>query len=286
MTSEKLILLLSDFNQLESVDLTELEGLITQFPACQIFHFLKAKKLQLENDDTYISAFQTYSSFAPDKNLLYFNFSTASSNQISDSLQEIDPFFNDLVEIHKGVAKKSKLDRLIGNSKESKFENLDVVGYKSEFIPIQNNSFESKEKVEQSKKQNESGYQTEQSSTNDMSNKDNKSDKKSKGKKDKKKREKKADIIKGKKCKSEKSLKKQGKEIKSKKKTKPDALQEKIDQSLVRKPEIISSTLAKIMAKQGHIQEAINIYAALIVANPEKKDKFKKKMKKLKKQFE
>ena len=48
----------------------------------------------------------------------------------------------------------------------------------------------------------------------------------------------------------------------------------------------LQSQIILVPQDQSTIQEAINIYAALIVANPEKKDKFKKKMKKLKKQFE
>ena len=68
---------------------------------------------------------------------------------------------------------------------------------------------------------------------------------------------------------------------KKKKKKKKDKLQHKIDASLERKSAVVSETLAKMMATQGHIKEAIDIYHQLILLYPEKSSYFADQIKKL-----
>ncbi len=75
--------------------------------------------------------------------------------------------------------------------------------------------------------------------------------------------------------------KKKSKGKKTDKKKKKNKLQHKIDASLERKPAVVSETLAIIMAKQGHIKEAKNIYSQLILLYPEKSSYFADQIKKL-----
>lgn len=89
---------------------------------------------------------------------------------------------------------------------------------------------------------------------------------------------------KGKKSKKEKKIKLKRKTSNKKKKDKnkkKHKLQHKIDASLERKPLVVSETLAKMMANQGHITEAIDIYNQLILLYPEKSSYFADQIKKL-----
>jgi len=81
--------------------------------------------------------------------------------------------------------------------------------------------------------------------------------------------------------------KKKGKKVKSKKKNskkkkaKKDKLQKKINSSLERKSAVVSETLAEMMANQGHINQAIDIYQQLSLIYPEKSSYFADQIKKL-----
>ena len=79
MTTESLIKILGDLNQLENVTLEELTALKDQFPYSQNFQVLVAKKKQLLGRDDSDEAFQNLTNYIVNKNHLYERFAESEA---------------------------------------------------------------------------------------------------------------------------------------------------------------------------------------------------------------
>lgn len=80
-----------------------------------------------------------------------------------------------------------------------------------------------------------------------------------------------------------KGLKKKDKEKKKKKKGKKGELEKIIQSSVEKKDDLVSETLAMILAKQEHYSKSIEMYEKLILINPEKSSYFAARIRELKK---
>jgi hypothetical protein len=59
--------------------------------------------------------------------------------------------------------------------------------------------------------------------------------------------------------------------------------QELAERSVTERDSVVSESLARLLAKQGHAERAVNMYRRLILVNPEKSDYFAAAIEKLKK---
>ncbi|MDA9773896.1 hypothetical protein N9B82_02975 [Saprospiraceae bacterium] len=378
MTTESLIKVLGDLNQLENVTLEELTGLRDQFPYSQNFQVLVAKKKQLLGRDDSDEAFHNLSNYIVNKNHLYDRFaeSEAESPDTNTQSSSLDKLIDEELfsgqernmeeEITAELESTEKIDPPLEETiqlelpeevpeiqNESKFITVSDIE-DSAVIPVERRAEEAEDSEEVFTDEKINKEEIEQDDEldfitvkpvklpknkavkrNKKRNKTKKPDHKMKSKKKKEKAEKKKKkAIKS----AEKKIAKQNKkkreekakeiftenldsftswlaslnpsksidfkseekalptpdaevklvkaEPKTKKKKKKSSkkkkkLQNKIDSSQQRKSVVVSETLAKIMANQGHIKQSIDIYKQLMLLYPEKSGYFASQIKKL-----